>query len=308
MMELAAVLFGTLNKPLEAERVYLRVLEIQPHVPTAYQRLIFYYAVTMQRTKMQKQIERCISTECDSPETYVYRLLVGSDWNAFSNAHELLGQWLKSDPDNEFFQVAYALHVVKAHSLEDKMMADKNALATATDESSIRAREFGERISDLISRFPSNIELLVFMLNQATANGDIDQVAKLLSRAPPEAISDNRFWRYKGWFHAAQSELVKAEDAFREALKLNPYDWGSRHQLAEVMRRTKRLKEAEFSEQLSVQGKELREEIVKLPDVRSAPPRMLKKILDYAAACGDSLVAEHLYRRLQSRGPELPHF
>ena len=153
-------------------------------------------------------------------------------------------------------------------------------------------------IGEYFQRFPHNLELLAYYLEQATVNGDIAEVTRLLSQAAPEAAADNRFWRYRRWLHAAQGQLGEAEECYRKALAINPYDYLTRHQLASVQRRLRRLDQVKALEDLSLAGKELRKRIVGLQSVNKIPPVILKRMLQYAKQCGDDIAASQLEKRL----------
>jgi tetratricopeptide (TPR) repeat protein len=115
-----------------------------------------------------------------------------------------------------------------------------------------------------------------------------------LAQAPPEALEDNRFWRCKGWLHGAQDEFPEAEAAYRQALKLHPFDLQSQHELASVLRRRQRYDEVAVWQERALVGTKFRQEIFRLPNVQSAPKILLTKLVKYARDCGDAEFADHL--------------
>jgi tetratricopeptide (TPR) repeat protein len=131
-------------------------------------------------------------------------------------------------------------------------------------------------------------------------DGDAEEVTRLLAGAPPEAAADNRFWRFKGWLHGARGELDEAEAAFRKAISLNCYDYASRHQLANTLRRMRRADEAKALTELSREGREIRRVLYSLESVAKVPRNVLQRMAKYAKACGDDLVAEKLTLRLKT--------
>jgi tetratricopeptide (TPR) repeat protein len=282
--------FHELNKPFEAEATCQRILRIDPTNGEAHRRLIFFYGMTLQRQKMARQARQAIERHCEVPETYVH--LLGADWLTFSNAYELNGRWLENDPDNELLLVARALHYVGSRALDEEA-------SEVQDASGLRKTALHEKVlTEYLRRFPRNLELLSYFLKQACLSGDLERAAELLAKAPPEAVDDNRFWRFKGWVHAAQRQYPLAEAAYRHALQLNAYDWRSQHELADVMRKLKRYAELEVLQAQALEGKELRKAIVKLPNVADIPTPLLLRIAAYAQSCGDTVAADNLSQRI----------
>ncbi|MFH1922430.1 MAG: hypothetical protein ABIP48_21420, partial [Planctomycetota bacterium] len=128
-----------------------------------------------------------------------------------------------------------------------------------------------------------------------------EKVSQLLSQAPPDAVGDSRFWRYKGWLHAAGGELGEAESSYRKALELNCYDPESQHHLAGVLRRLEKFDEVKIFEELAREGKQLQREILQLENVLAAPPELMRRMAQYAKKCGDDLMADKLFQRLEER-------
>lgn len=289
LLELADLQFGTLNKPFAGEQTCQRVLRLDPAVGEAHRRLVFFYGMTLQRQQMVRQAREAIERKCDIPDTYVH--ILGADWITFSNAYELNGRWLQGDPDNELLLVARAIHYVGSQALDEGGEEEDAAGAK-------KAAAHHQMLSDLLVRFPHNAELLSYFLKKSRLSGNIERVTELLGQAPPEAREDNRFWRYKGWLHAARHEYELAEAAYRRALQLNPYDWHAQHELADLMRRLKRQDEVETLQALALEGKNLRKVILELPNVKDVPVPVLRRIAAYAEACGDNAVAGSLSWRI----------
>lgn len=221
-------------------------------------------------------------------------MALGADWLTFSNAYELNGRWLQDDPGNELLLVARALHYVGSAALDE-------AASERQDESGVTKTALHEKIlTEYLGRFPHNIELLSYFLIKACLNGNVKRATELLAQAPPEAVYDNRFWRFKGWVHAAQQQYSLAEAAYRHALQLNPYDWHTQHELADVMRKLKRYDEVEVLQAQGLEGKELRQAIVRLPNVTDIPTPLLRRIAAYAQTCGETMVAESLSQRISA--------
>jgi len=288
LLELATIYYGPLNRPLAGEAACRRAIQIDPQYGEAYRRLLFYYGITLQRTKMVEAAREAIRRGCEFPESYVY--LLGANWLTFTNAYELNEKWLRSGSDEETFRVAQIVHSVGATAPTTTLVEEVEEV----DSNRRKTQEHDQRLRACFADYPDNPELLVYFLKQHATQGDVQGVQELLGRVPASAADDNRFWHYRGWLHQARGELAQAEAAYRQALSLHPYAWRTQFELAAVLRKQQRLPEAEQMIALSMEGKGLRETILQLPDVQSVPPEVLEQMRHYAEACGDTAVAERL--------------
>jgi tetratricopeptide (TPR) repeat protein len=292
LLELSHLQFGTLNQPIAAAETCRRILRLQPDVTEAHRRLIFYYAMSRQRAPMIAEARRAVAAGHDVPETYLY--LMGADWIAFSNGYELNQRWLQSAPDYEPFLVARAWHLLHSRALDSESESE-NVL-----EGSLSKYE--QIMSDLLERFPGNEELLAYHLNLACFRGDRERVAKLLAQAPPSSADDSRFWRFKGWMHEARNEPEEAEQAYRHALKLHPFDWQAQHDLAAIYRKKQDFEKVEEYQAAALLGKEIMRISLQAPDTDSLSGELLRKMSRYAQMCGESELAARLQRRLPEAG------
>lgn len=294
LLERSSLLFGPLNRPLEAAETLERALRINARLSEARRRLIYFYAFTLQRRKMVTHAYAAIQNNCDLPETYVY--LIAQDWLSFSNAFDENSRWLKSNPEEEVFLVARAIYRVTSKALDE--ISDPNYVEKL-DEKGIPVHR--RVLAEYFQRFPHNPELLAYYLRESTTNGNAAETARLLALVPPEAADDNRFWRFKGWLHNVNGELAEAETSYRRALTLNPYDYVSQHQFAAVKRRRNQVDQVEMLEDLAREGQLIRREILQLKDVTQVPPHLMLRLAKHAAACGDTLVANQLIRRIEAK-------
>jgi tetratricopeptide (TPR) repeat protein len=292
LLELATLYFGALNRPQQGVLACEKAIELAPEHQEARRRLIFYYGITMQREKVIEATREAIRVGADTQETYVY--LIGANWLSFSNAYELNGKWLQSGSDDEVYGIAEALHWRGATKNDPKVSQLPEA-----DRERIRKAEQVEMLKKYQTRFPKNSELLAFFLEESSVRGDIDEVEKLLAQVPASAANDNRFWHYKGWYHANLSEWEEAEKCYRKALELHPYAWRSQFELADVLRKSGNLAEVERLSQLSLEGKDLQKTILQLPDVQSVPMEVFQRMQKYATECGDSPVAGRMLERIR---------
>ena len=291
LLELATIYFGPLNKPLSGLEAFEKAIELAPEHREAHRRLLFYYGITMQREKIIRTAREIIQIGADTQETYVY--LMGANWLSFTNAYELNGKWLKSGTNDELYGIAEALHWRGATKNDPKIAA-----LPEVDRERIRKAEQVEMLKKYFERYPHNAELLAFFLEESSVRGDVEEVEKLLAAVPVGSMNDNRFWHYKGWYHAALAEWEEAERCYRKALELHPYAWRSQFELADVLRKSGRLGEVERLASLSLEGKDLQKTILQLPDVQSVPMDLFARMQEYSSKCGDTEVAKRMSARM----------
>lgn len=284
---------GPGNLPLAAPETLKRILKIDPSMTTAQQRLIFFYALTLQRTKMLRQLRQAVATRSEPIEAYVYLIL--SSHMTLTNGISYSSRWLQSDPENELLKVARAIHYA------DTM--DSAAGADEEPEAEKQARFQG--MVKLLNEFPQNHALLRYFLRRKMIEFDVETVGQMLKQIP-ESTGESLFWRYRGWHHAQNDELEKSERAYRKSLDLDRLDWHTWNELAGVLRRQGELDEAEEMQKISVVGKDLRKELRQMPNVAAVTPELLVQIRDYAEMCGDVLVTQSLSARIEEMGTPTP--
>ncbi|MBS0202856.1 MAG: hypothetical protein JSS49_08160 [Planctomycetes bacterium] len=280
LVALSTLQFGPLNQPIDGVRTCERILKLDRRATAAHQQLIEFYAVTLQRRKLEHQIRFAIECSREPPKAYIYLFLM--DTMRISGASESNTRWLEQSPESELFAVARVLHMPEPDSgLRTPSGDDKYSLVDA-----------------LFKRFPGNLELLAYKVDVSLRSGDIQEVTSLLSSLPPEADDDNRFWRAKGWLHLNRNELTKARDALNEAVHLFPMDWNARNLLADVLRRESLLADAEKLHDLVQSARQLRIQINAIALDSEIPTEVLTELARLAKQCGDAQVADALNRRL----------
>lgn len=288
---LVELYFGPLNQPQSGARVCEAILERDPKSQIANQRLIFFLAMTLQRSRLREQIGRAIEADAEPREAYIYYFF--ADSLKFTNAAEVTARWLAGSPESELFEVSHAIFV--AELLDAGMTMDDRAAALAARASLARKEEI---MRDLLDKYPHNLELLAYHLHQCQVDGNVKRAIELAAQAPVEAEDDNRFWRIKGWIHSQRDEFAEAESAYRKAIEIFPVDWGTRSLLAELLQRQQRSEEVLRLRELVERANVLRREIQPVPDARRVPPKTLAKLAQYFIDCGDSTIGETLRRRL----------
>ncbi len=283
----SSLYFEDLGQPLKAVPVLKKLLKLNETLITAHQRLIFFYAITLQRVKMLEQIHQAIEVGAEPPDAYVYLQLASR--LTFSNGYRLNQTWLRNKPDSQLFRVASAI----------QLSAARDQAANVDNEPLAEKEKRHGAIRDLAREFPDNTSLLRYLLRLAVDRDDTDVVGQLLAGVPPHAWNDSVFWRFRGWYHHQFEEFDEAEQAFRKSLELFPQDWETWHSLASTLRKKKELDGAERAQLIALQGKELRKDILQLSDARAVSPEVLTKMRNFCMACGDQVTAASLQTRIR---------
>jgi tetratricopeptide (TPR) repeat protein len=289
LVELAKLEFGLLNRPFEGEATCQRLLRIEPRAAFAHQRLIQYYALTLQREKLVKQIRFAISEKREPPEAYVYLLLLDS--LRMGNGVKFNEIWLEAHPGQELFVVARTIQLPEPRDEQTGVPADERDASRQVGVGKL------ELVEDLLKKYPANLELLAYSIEHYITIGEVERVTELLSIASEAAAGDSRFWRFKGWVHESLDELPDAESAYKQALAIHPLDWNAWNRLAVVYRRRQNPGEVERLAALVEQARELRIKIRKLAAAELVTPEILSDLQDYATKCGVDWLAEALERR-----------
>ena len=287
LLELSALQFGPLNKPLDGVGTCQRILNINPRILEARRRIIFFNAICLQRTKMTAQIYESIEFACEPRESYVYLML--GDAPIFSNGFQTANHWLQNEPDSELFLVARTVQLAENLAI----------LKEPTAESKAQLDRAEQILTDYGRQFPGNTVVLWYFLKSAIRRSDIEEVGKLLAKVPQDAGDESVFWRYRGWYHAQVGEIEEAEVAYVKSASLTPLDSQVWHELADVLRRRGKLTEADNLQHIAANGRQLRLELQKLKDAATVSDLQLESIRQYAQACGDHAVADALRKRLK---------
>ncbi len=292
MMARMELQFGPLNRPADGAATCQEIIKVNPQSSIARQQLIFFLALTLQRTQLIHQIRLGIEAKVEPRESYFY--LFFADSLPFADGAELNDQYLLGDPDSELYEVSAA--VFRSEALDASLSLDDRDGAQATRRA---AANKGSVMEKLLMKYPHNTELLAHMIRQRIQKGDLAGVVKLLTQATVEAEDDHRFWRFKGWVHAEQNEAVEAEKAYRRALQLHPLDWTTRHMLAELLQQQQRFEEVKLLREQVAFANQLRRVLQLAPDPRQIAPEILSRLAEYAMSCGDEQVSNALRRRLR---------
>lgn len=286
------LLFGPLNSPSEAASVCAEVLEVNPRSKIARQRLIFFLALTLQRSELMHQIRDAIDQESEPIEAYVYLFMVDS--LTFSNGIETNSRWRSAEPESELFEVAQAIFI--AETLDFSISMDDIAAAEAARRDAARRDAVMKK---LLEKYPHNTELLAYEIRKRIERGDLPAVVELLAQSTVDCETDPRFWRFKGWVHKQRQELADCEASCRRAIELNPLDWVTRYMLSDVLQQDERIDEVKILRKISARGRTLQNSLRNAPSAREIPPELILELAEFAEICGD----EQVSRALRNRTP-----
>lgn len=287
--ELSLLQMETLVQPMAARDTCQRALKQYPGDGESSARLLFIHAMVCDRDAVIAEAERAIRSGAGSRVTYAY--WVSAKWLTFANGYDLNRFWLEKQPSSETFEVAAA-----AHLLFNRDLAGTTTQTDAGQEQRESQAENEKLLQSLLERYPKNKELLSIVLSNLIQTGDIAKFAETLSIAPSETTGDNRFWRFKGWYHAATEELDESVKAYEKALQLSPVDFASQNELAGVLRRTKGIEAAQELQSKATLGTEVALSILRAANFESIPSADYQKMADYLELCGKTDFAKHLRR------------
>ncbi|MCP4169508.1 MAG: hypothetical protein GY758_01905 [Fuerstiella sp.] len=279
-LEASHILFGPAGQPLKGVEICKRVVEIDPTSVDAWRRLIFFNAITLQRTEMLTEIENAIRAQAAPPEAYVY--LVLADHLMFTNGIELTSRWGAAQPDVDLFNVARSIHLNETLDLAESQDTEPPSARDARRKS----------LAGLLSQFPQNPQLLRHFLNRHILDTQTEEVGRILAMLPEESAGDSLFWRFRGWYLSQQGQLQQAAEAYRTSLDLHAFDWRARFELSDIERQLGNADEARELRAVGLMGKDLRKELTQLPNALEVPPELMQRIELYARRCGERPIAD----------------
>jgi tetratricopeptide (TPR) repeat protein len=280
------LLLSELRQPSAAIETWQRMLRTAPAADLPHKRLIYVYAMTLQRTKLRDQIRLAIELECDHPEMYVYLMLLPS--LQFSDGLIKCADWLQGEPENRELRVAVAVHAARTAPTATQTLFETRTVMPG-DRSLIRQCR---------DDYPGHPEVLAVFIDQALYEGDVSAVESMLGQVEPSADEDSRFWRYRGWAALMRRRTEEAAELCRQALERHPLDWRARHLLADAERLLGQGEAAQRNSEVAARGKALERELLEMPATDAVDAARLREIGRLARDCGDELVAEGLTRRL----------
>ena len=286
LMTAVDIQFQELQRPLDGLNTLDRLIRLAPEVSGFRRRQLFFYAMTLQRTKLIAAIRSSIEDRAEPPEAYVYLVLAGN--LSFTNGVGVTQRWLSASPEETTFQIAFQIQKADFLSLMD----------APTEQSRRELESTWKSLDRLLEQNPTNPILVRHRLFRAAADDDSSEVGRLLSQLPDEAWDDSVFLRYRAWFSHRQGQLDEAEESYRRSLQVFPMDWQTWQGLAEVLRRKGSFDRAEEAQKIALEGKELRKTLVQQPDAAEIQLEHLARIEEFARHCGDRTVSKAISKRL----------
>ena len=264
--------FGPAGDPLGGVETLKLMAQQKPSSVTTRQRLIFFYAVTLQREKMLDAIYEAMEFGSEPLDCYAYLLI--ADHLSFTNGFKKNSEWLEADPDEELFQVARMVQLIR------NVAVAENATVRAQLDTYLAAFE------KLREKYPQNPALLEAALGRAIDAFDVEAAEKLVAELP-DTVNDSVLLRQKAWLRFQQGEYQQSLNLLETSRRLFSLDWHTWHELAACRRRLGDSKGAGEAAAIALVGKALRKEVMQLDATTGISPDLLARIADYAKQCGD---------------------
>ncbi len=127
-----------------------------------------------------------------------------------------------------------------------------------------RISEGIDRLNEALRLDPDNLDTWFFLVWALYEQGEFDRVGKLWSALPESAWDDARFLRYHGMWLEAQGRQQEALADYEKGIQLAPFDRKLRYQLAQLLRRLGRDREADVHAEQAVAIDQARERLGQL--------------------------------------------
>lgn len=280
------ILFSDLNRPLDAEKVWLRMLDIDEKADLARKQLVYFYSMTLQFDKLSRILRRAIEIGREPPETYTY-LILSRSLN-FTDGMVVIEKWRKGHPDDETLAVAEAYFFAKNRTSGADGIFEKTDVVPGDLKP----------MNDCLVKYPQNLNVLTFHLEKRSFDGDLEGTEALLETCPPEAQTDPRYWKIRAWAARMRGKPEAARVDIEKAIALDPFDWRARWEQASILRLLGERKAAETAAEIASEGKAIEKMLMELPNAQMLTWGNVERLHRYAQQVGDPLVVEGLERRM----------
>ncbi len=286
-IERMEITFHIDQHPLEALELARQLLDRDARLASPRRHLIYFYAMTLQRPQLLREIHRAIDHLVDIPEQYVY-LLTLEDLS-FRDAEDVTTRWLEATPDSEYLQT-----IVEVQRLR---VARNQARQTPSPELTQRYEDL--RLAFVATHDATKAPTVVLetLLLLAMDQGDVEEAGRLLALVPESAGDDPAYWRYRGWYALRNGDLDQAEDSYRQALLLHPLGWQARHEYANLLRAKGDARAAARLQSVAGLGTRLIGESRRLDHAQNVTGVWLADMANYATQCAELSVANGILRR-----------
>lgn len=282
------VLFHGLHRVDEALSLADQVLAISPALAEPRRERIYYFAMTLRRGDLIREIHKAVEHQVDIPDHYSYLLAV--DDLFYRDGAEVIGRWRMACPGNS--ELAFA------ELAQIGMNARAAELTTPNEQTRAAHQRAREDVLNALHESPGVPVLLGYLLISAQDRGDVREVGELLSQVPDAAADDPLFWRLRGWYAVQSGEMEQAEKAYLEALRLHPLSWLTRNEMSILRRLRGENQEAARMQRLAAEGNRLLNEIRRSGRVRQTDRKFLQSVAKYAQDCGELSLANAIHRRI----------
>lgn len=282
------LLFGTLNRAVEARELAIRVLNQYPDSEAARMMYCNYLLMTLDRLQLLNQIYEAMETESDVPVHFGYLAIVDS---AFLNDRtSTLRKWRTGAPQDE--------SLLRAEDLSRLLDARIKLVANVTDVTQETAEQAVRRVEPWLQADPVSSAVVRELLQVRIESADLTGVSELLQISDPDADKDPFCRRARGWYRTTVEEYGLAESELLKARELFPFSWKTHNELAVLYRRMGQAENALKMQAIADRGRELDTRVRSLGNIRDIDPEFLISLHDYARLCGDERCAAALQRRL----------
>ncbi len=202
---------------------------------------------------------------------------------------------------------SYFLTLALLHRIRNHEIAEEDGELKTEEAKQSWKQEIQQAIQEAYRRTPHEPALLAYRLEESLAEGDVESAREFLENWPEQERTDARYCRYDGWLKLISGDLEGAETSFRRGLKQNPYDWRTRHLLADGLRQQMKFDEAEKQVHLGLQSIDIRRKVMQLKSLDEFDLKVMNGIMELARAVGDQPVEQQLqtrmmtYREMQGR-------
>jgi len=295
LLKLSYILYEDLNDPLGSIRTCNEILERDPKNSEAHERLLFFWTMTRNTTKIKTEATRGIRDGSATITTYAY--LFGAEKLRFGDALETNRRWLESAPQEELFLVPTVLSHISLLSRVEPGSPTEEAEQTES-----RNKIDGD-LKKLSTDFPNNIEVVVARLEREMDRGDDEAVDILLKKPVGNFEKDNRYWRAKAWLHSAHMEYQQAKECCDQAIRIEPLDWQAYLARSTVFRLLGKLPEVEKDSKIGYLGSELTKQLNSSTKVFSLERTFYERLAAFAESCDQPNIASSIRSQLSTYVP-----
>ncbi|MCB1647584.1 MAG: tetratricopeptide repeat protein [Pseudomonadales bacterium] len=171
------------------------------------------------------------------------------DSEAFRDAEPLLEQATGQFPDNQMLAILYARTLVNLENigLARKVLTRNSAIASAPE-----SKKLLTFIDDQLEKFTRSRKMAIIVLQKATDAGNYDTSVAVAEKAIAKFPNDETLYTAYGRTLLETFKLEEAEQALRQALKINPKNVEARKLIEEIRATADAQTSVEVAEWISI--------------------------------------------------------